>query len=148
MHREVGIFVGYLQKDIPHLNLHIQLFPALPDQSLLLAFPRFGLSAYKLPQKSPGLVLRPLADEKPVAFPDERCHHLCHVVLLSFYQKGLPGLQEALFATYLPSCLFFSADPATAWIQALRRPPSSSLETPTMVEPPGEQTASFSAPGC
>lgn len=35
----------------------------------------------------------------------------------------------------------------TASITALRNPPASSARTPWMVAPPGEQTASFSAPG-
>ena len=37
---------------------------------------------------------------------------------------------------------------STASMTAARRPPRSSAATPTMVVPPGEQTASFMAPGC
>ena len=36
----------------------------------------------------------------------------------------------------------------TASITAARSPPLSSAYTPSMVVPPGEQTASLSAPGC
>ena len=44
--------------------------------------------------------------------------------------------------------VFYGLRPAsTALITALRKPPSSRALTPTMVEPPGEHTASFSLPG-
>ena len=55
-----------------------------------------------------------------------------------------PGL---LFCgVYMP--LLFSQAAMTAFITAPRKPASSSARMPWMVAPPGEQTASFSSPGC
>ena len=42
----------------------------------------------------------------------------------------------------------FSADAATALITACRKRSASKAQTPSIVVPAGEQTASFSSPGC
>ena len=49
---------------------------------------------------------------------------------------------------YLPSSLVLWKAASTAFMAAARKAPCSRARTPAMVEPPGEQTASFRAPGC
>ena len=53
-----------------------------------------------------------------------------------------------LVVHYFPRAALFSHAAMTASMTALRKPAFSSVRTPWMVEPPGEHTASFSAPGC
>ena len=57
-------------------------------------------------------------------------------------------LDKPKFGTHLPSSPLRLQAAMMQFITALRKPASSRALTPAMVEPPGEQTASFRAPGC
>ena len=86
---EIGVGVGDLHKDVAGHHLNPQLFPALPDERLLLCLCGFHLAADKLPQRAPRLVLRPLADQKAVFLPDQGGDHFGGSGLLFYLAHGL-----------------------------------------------------------
>ena len=72
---DVRVFVDDLHEPIPNIQVYRQLFHTLPAQRLFLRFTLLHLAAGELPEKPTGLILRPLADQKPVLLPDQRRHH-------------------------------------------------------------------------
>ena len=65
-----------------------------------------------------------------------------------YSSKTKKGTARGPFPTgYFANSLFFSQVAMMASVIAERKPPFSRARTPWMVEPPGEQTASFILPG-
>ena len=78
--------MDHFREHFSHIYRYRQFFPALPDQRLLFTFPLLYLTAYKFPQEAPGLMGRPLADHKFIAFPDQGSHHLRYLHKFSFFR--------------------------------------------------------------
>ena len=76
LYRKIRVFVDQLHENIADRDLHIQLFPALPDQSLIGSFPRFYFASHKLPKGASCFVSRALAGQEPVPFPDQCCDNM------------------------------------------------------------------------
>ena len=69
----------HLHEFLAHVYDDVQFFPAFAHERLLRRFARLHLAPGEFPQKAARLARRPLANEKRLAPPDQRGHHIDHM---------------------------------------------------------------------
>ena len=75
----------YLRKYIAHMDGHIQLFPAFPNEGFFHSLPGLYLAAHKFPKQSTSLVCGSLADQKSIPIPNQRCDDLYQLLAHFFF---------------------------------------------------------------
>ena len=80
MHRNIGVAVHHLHKNLPHVHGDVQLLAALAHQRLLFCLTGLYFAAYKLPEQSTRLVLGSLTYHKSVFVPYEGRYYFCHIL--------------------------------------------------------------------